>query len=358
MKVALFVLLPCAASSLQAQDEIGGEGNRRVMRYLQSLSDADLGKKRTGVRLTDGSLALAGHTLLHRIKLPSRRAHVFVFREGSLAMGMPTARAWVEPKGKPLAIPEIPRGENGEAAYIDGEVYTFADVNPGDGAVEIACATEAWIKSLQDRSAASSWGVEAMATIEDPDGFTNVRDEDGAVIATVRTGERFLAIKPFAKATQSEVWLSSGIVGLMHGSRIRVLFEEPLMRLNFEPWKAEWQRAAAKRDAEAIKDGQKPHPDDYYPTLLRASKGDIAALSRVFAAKFEDAAERRYVRDAWAVLHLAGDAPMAEMLTRQPPEHADVGMMLGEEWTTAPISDGKRYVKRHFPRTYEALYGK
>ena len=100
------------------------------------------------------------------------------------------------------------------------------------------------------------------------------------------------------------------------------------------------------------------HRIDYYPTLLRASEGDMAALSRFFARSFEDAPADQYVRDAWAVLHLVGDAPMAEMLTRQPPKGNDVGAMLGEEWTTAPISDGKQYVKRRFPRIYEALYAK
>jgi len=355
MKVALLL---AGAAPLSAQEEpVGAVTNRRVMHYLQSLSDADRGKKLTGVRVADGTLLLAGQMLLHRIELRSRRAHVYVLRAGSLTMGMPVAQAWVEPRGKPLSIPSIPEGEPREAAINSGEVYTYSEIHPGDGLVEISCPTEAWIKSLQSASDASSWGIEAMATIDDPDGFTNVRDEDGAVIATVKRGEHFLAIKPFAKA-QWEVWLPSGIVGLIHESRVRLLPREPLMRLNFEPCKAAWKRAAAQRDAEAIKDGQKPHPNDYYPTLLRASEGDMAALSRFFARSFEDAPADQYVRDAWAVLHLVGDAPMAEMLTRQPPKGNDVGAMLGEEWTTAPISDGKQYVKRHFPRIYEALYAK
>jgi hypothetical protein len=357
MKIRLCLLLVCAAGSLLAQDEIGAN-SPRIIRYLQSLSDADLGKKLAGVRLPDGSTVLAGHTLLHRIELPSRRAHVYVFRTGSLAIGMPTARTWVEPKGKLLPIPPVARGDQRESAYLDGEVYTYSDVHPGDGVVEIAFPSETWIKSLQERSAAGKWGVETMAEINDPDGYTNVRDEDGKVIATVKAAERFLAVKPFEKATQWEVWLASGVVGLMHESRVRPLPDEPLMRLNFEPCKPEWKRAAAERNAEAIKSHDKPHPDDYYPTLLRASEGDISALSRFFSRKFEDAPADRYVRDAWAVLHLAGDDRFAEMLTQQPPDDIDVGAMLSEEWTTHPISDGKKYLQRHFPRTYEKLYSK
>ena len=72
-----------------------------------------------------------------------------------------------------------------------------------------------------------------MATVEDPDGFSNVRDEDGKVIATVKNGQRFLAVKPFAKSALWEAWLENGIIGLIHASRVRVLPEEPLMKLNF-----------------------------------------------------------------------------------------------------------------------------
>ena len=35
-----------------------------------------------------------------------------------------------------------------------------------------------------------------MAVINDPDGYTNVRDDDGKVIAKVKKGERFIAAKP------------------------------------------------------------------------------------------------------------------------------------------------------------------
>jgi hypothetical protein len=236
-----------------------------------------------------------------------------------------------------------------------GDVYTFADLHPGDGLVEISCPTERWIKSLQPRAAAGMWGIESMAEIDDPDGFTNVRDEDGAVITTVKAGEKFLAVKPSGKSTHWEAWLASGVVGLIHESRIRLLRDQPLMKLNFEPWKARWARLRTERDTEAAASNQKPHPDDYYPTLLRVSEGDIAALSRFFSAKFEDAPAERFVRDAWAVLHLAGDERFAEMLTRQPPEDADARAMLTEEWTTAPISDARKYLERHFPRTVRLL---
>jgi len=348
----------CLAGWLFAQEERGGESDRRIMKYLASLSDDQLGKKLEGVRLRDGSFALAGHTLLHRVILPAKHAHVYVLRKGSLAMGIPIGHAWVEPKGKPIPISAIPPGEPREAAYNAGEVYTFAEIQPGDGLVELSYPTEEWVKSLQSPAEAAKWGKESMATVEDPDGFSNVRNEDGKVIATVKNGERFLAVKPFAKSAQWEAWLANGIIGLIHASRVRVLPEEPLMKMNFEPFKAAWKQTAAQREAEALEAKEKPHPEDYYPTLLRASEGDLTALSRLFARKFADAPAHGYVRDAWRVLHLAGDARFAEMLKRQPPEPNDAPAMLVHEWTTAPISDGKKYLERHFPQTSAALFSK
>jgi hypothetical protein len=46
------------------------------------------------------------------------------------------------------------------------------------------------------------------------------------------------------------------------------------------------------------------------------------------------------------------------MLTRQPPEPNYAPAMLVHEWTTAPISDGKKYLERHFPQTSAALFSK
>jgi hypothetical protein len=358
MNLRLVVTYFCLATCLWAQDQPGAESDRRIMKYLASLSDDQLGKKLTGVRLRDGSFALAGYTLLHRVILPAKSAHVYVLREGSLAMGMPIGRAWVEAKGEPIPLPEEPPGEPREGAFNAGEVYTFPEIQPVDGLVELSYPTEEWVKSLQGPAQAAKWGMESTATVEDPEGFSNVRDEDGKVIASVKNGERFLAVKPFAKSAQWEAWLANGIIGLIHASRVRVLPEEPLMKLNFEPCKAAWKQAAAQREAEALKAKEKPHPDNYYPTLLRASEGDLTALSRFFARKFEDAPAAAYVRDAWRVLHLAGDVRFAEMLKRQPPEPNYAPAMFVHEWTTAPISDGKKYLERHFPQTSAALFSK
>ena len=49
----------CLAGCLFAQEESGGDSDRRIIKYLASLSDDQLGKKLEGVRLRDGSFALA-----------------------------------------------------------------------------------------------------------------------------------------------------------------------------------------------------------------------------------------------------------------------------------------------------------
>jgi len=75
----------------------------------------------------------------------------------------------------------------------------------------------------------------SMAVINDPDGYTNVRDYDGKVIAKVKKGERFIAAKPsgppqspLSRISQPDdpkwsVCLKSGITGFMDKSRIHLL---------------------------------------------------------------------------------------------------------------------------------------
>ncbi|QIF02071.1 hypothetical protein G5S37_11185 [Roseimicrobium sp. ORNL1] len=355
--LCLFMLVLGVASGLRAEDRFSAD-DRRIMQYLESLSADDLGKKGRGVRLSDNAVALEGHTLLHRLPVPSHSAHIYVLREGTVAMGLPVAYAWVEPGGISFPIPDLPAGERGEAAYMQKEAYTYADVVPGIGLVQISCPTERWIKSLQSPADAAKWGLESMATIEAPEGSSKVRDEKGEVIATIKAGEKFLAVKPFPESTHWEVWLPDGNTGMVHSSHVRLLPEESLMKMNFTPCIAVWKKTAAQREAEYRAAGMQPGPGDYYPTLLLASTGDAAALSRVFAGQFEDAAAADYQRSAWRVLHLAGDARMSEMLKTHPPENPDLGAMLSEEWTTTPISDGKKYLERHFPLTYAALFAR
>ena len=84
----------------------------------------------------------------------------------------------------------------------------------------------------------------SMAVINDPDGYTNVRDYDGKVIAKVKKGERFITAGPWNKPDDPKwsVCLKSGITGLMDQSRIHLLPDEPLMKLNYDASKKEWRK--------------------------------------------------------------------------------------------------------------------
>ena len=72
----------CLGVGLQAEEPPGADLDRRVMTYLQNLTDEDIGRRLEGVRVDGENTVLAGNTLLHRIRLPSKRAHVYVMREG------------------------------------------------------------------------------------------------------------------------------------------------------------------------------------------------------------------------------------------------------------------------------------
>ena len=94
----------------------------------------------------------------------------------------------------------------------------------------------------------------SMAVISDPDGYTNVRDYDGKVLAKVKKGEHFIAAKPSgppqspaSRKSQHDdpkwsVCLKSGITGFVDKSRIHLLPDEPLMKLNHDARKKEWRK--------------------------------------------------------------------------------------------------------------------
>src|SRR6266536_2826635 len=86
----------------------------------------------------------------------------------------------------------------------------------------------------------------SMAEINNPHGYTNVRDYDGKVIAKVKKGERFIAAGPWSGNRSDDLkWnvrLKSGIMGLMDRNRIHLLPDEPLMKLNYDASKKEWRK--------------------------------------------------------------------------------------------------------------------
>ena len=111
----------------------------------------------------------------------------------------------------------------------------------------------------------------SMAVINDPDGYTNVRDYDGKVIAKVKEGERFIAAKPWNQSDDPKwsVCLKSGITGFMDKTRIHLLPDEPLMKLNYDAAKGMAKIAVKPKSQKTTK----PHLQakgrgvDYYKVL-------------------------------------------------------------------------------------------
>ena len=205
----------------------------------------------------------------------------------------------------------------------------------------------------------------SMAVISDPDGYTNVRDYDGKVLAKVKAGERFIAAKPWNQSGDSKwsVCLKSGITGFMDKSRIHLLPDEPLMKLNHDARKKEWRKLQSLRNAEGNETASqaKGRGLDYFKVLAAASNGDKKALAQFFSlAEFMDgAAAEGYFPDASAVFHLVGDKTFSNFV-RGLPVSDQVGVRgtvmggLSEE----EFANGAdvNYLQRYFPETTKLLF--
>ena len=205
----------------------------------------------------------------------------------------------------------------------------------------------------------------SMAVINDPDGYTNVRDYDGKVIAKVKAGERFVAAKPWNRSDDPRwsVCLKSGITGFIDKTRIHLLPDEPLMKLNHDARKKEWRKLQSLRNAELNETASqaKGRDLDYFKVLRAASNGDKKALAQFFSlAEFMDgAAAEGYFPDASAVFHLVGDKTFSNFV-RGLPVADQVGVRgtvmggLSEE----EFANGAdvNYLQRYFPETTKLLF--
>src|SRR5262249_39919712 len=100
----------------------------------------------------------------------------------------------------------------------------------------LICPTVAWSQK------------EVMATINGSDaytgvGYTSIKGDELRI--TIKPGERFIAAPPYSDFAQKgdtswRVHLKSGISVSIDRSRIRLLPEEPLMKLNYDASKKEW----------------------------------------------------------------------------------------------------------------------
>jgi hypothetical protein len=223
----------------------------------------------------------------------------------------------------------------------------------------LICPTTAWSQK------------EVMATINGSDaytgsGYTPIKGDE--VRITIKPGERFIAAPPYSDFKQDTSWrvyLKSGIECRIDRSRIRLLPEEPLMKLNYDASKKGWRKLRGKpvtQSDEAAWEA-KQHGVNYYGTLVRASEGDLKAIARfVSLGEFMDgAAGESYHAEWWALFHVAGDEIFANYFKSRPEKiresYRDFFSIGGSD-TTDPISKPKPYLKQNFPKTYEILFAK
>ena len=215
----------------------------------------------------------------------------------------------------------------------------------------------------------------SMAVINDPNGYTNVRDYDGKVIAKVKNGERFIALKPWTRPDDPKwpVCLRGGpgsvssaksrVTGFMDKARIHLLPDEPLMKLNYDASKKEWRKLQSQKATEndETASAAREHDVDYYKTLVRASEGNPQSLSRILSlAQFMDgAAEEGYDPDMWALFHVVGDKTLAKFV-RGLSLADQVGVrgtliagLFEEEFANGA---GVNYLQRYFPETTKILF--
>ena len=223
----------------------------------------------------------------------------------------------------------------------------------------LICPTTAWSQK------------EVMATINGSDAYTGSGYAQGEEVRiTIKPGERFIAAPPYSDFAQRGdtswyVYLKSGIECLIDRSRLRLLPEEPLMKLNYDASKKEWRKLRDKpvtRSDEAAWEA-KQHGVNYYGTLVRASEGNLKAIARFDSLSdfMGGVAGESYVNVWWRLFHVAGDEIFANYLKSCPEKTREsyrdsFSIVGGDAWD--PISKPKPYLKQNFPKTYEILFGK
>src|SRR6266496_299928 len=215
----------------------------------------------------------------------------------------------------------------------------------------------------------------SMAEINDPDGYTNVSDDDGKVIARVKKGERFIAAGPWYRSDNPKwpvclrggpgsVFTKSRVIGFMDKARIHLLPDEPLMKLNYDASKKEWRKLQSGRKAELDDTAASVkhfRGVNYYKVLTVASNGDKQALAQFFSfGDFMDGeAAEGYYPQAWELFHVVGDKNFSNFVRDLPvTDQVGVrGMVIGagsaEVFANTADLD---YRFRYFPETYLQRY--
>jgi len=206
-------------------------------------------------------------------------------------------------------------------------------------------------------------GDECMATLKDPHGSVIVPCDRGGTAkfgtAKLKAGEHFLVER---MPNGWSVYLKSGCNGFIEKADLQLLPNEPLMKLNYDRQKTQWQKrqSAPDRDVAYAASSAKEHGVNYFQLLTAASNGDLKAMARFFSlARFMDtSAAEEYYPERWELVHVVGDERFARFLSTQPAKvRENIGVNLTSPGDTEPISKPKPYIRRYFPKSYRILFG-
>jgi hypothetical protein len=129
---------PCEA---KVDDGYRACANQEVLRYLESLTEKDVGAVTPGVPISKGFTPLQGMKFLGRVTGLGRGRHVYVFEERRRRK----AYAWLDERALPLTLPRCPDAVSPESAYaLTGDVYTWKALQTGHGIVEVMCVSPDW----------------------------------------------------------------------------------------------------------------------------------------------------------------------------------------------------------------------
>lgn len=182
-------------------------------------------------------------------------------------------------------------------------------------------------------------------TINDPDGFTNLRAkpaENAVVVARVKSGEVFQCEYVEAESkTWWKVTLASGKTGWMHSSRIRMV----VMPKDLEV--AENDEAVTYARARGA---------DFLKLMRGAAKGDAAAMQEFFALGCDGAAQETHVNTVIGLIHIIGDDKFSKFLGRQSASYRrKVADYVTDDAGWLPF-EAIPYMKRNFPKTAKLLF--
>lgn len=153
-------LLMCNPSIILAMDlgEWLSTYNPKVVSYLEDLSDDQIGKSLKGVAIDDlkdtviddDKLELHGAVYLGKTSGTPEGAYIYLFNVG----GAKVAYAWVDENGRSLTLPRCEDKHPFEnVTVLSGDVYTWKELQPGDGPVIVYCPSEQWSQMVENNDA-------------------------------------------------------------------------------------------------------------------------------------------------------------------------------------------------------------